>query len=569
MFVAGLAAFLLARPAALENQPPPTPIPRYELVLTVVLVVLVMGVAIGLRFWRYDQVPYGVEQNELEWTVGAAHATYTDVDVPTSLYQRRYLPTSSFQERVFFDAFGMDVQSARLENAVFSTGAVLLFYFLVLVLSGRTPALIATFLMAISTLHIASARQANVESHVLFWAILSYLLFWLAVRQQSALLFLATGISVVLGLWTHETYNMTLAVLTVSIGLFALMSWRRWRQQALCMGMFFLPVALVARSEKEYLDSHHGYHFAQFNQTRDALHGPIWHQAWSWIEYFSGNLQTLFDNVFVHQTAPAYEFPMIRPNGAMLMAVVFPLASLGLLLVVRRPQRREHIFLVLWVGLQMLIVPAVLGADWGRVLLPATPALFVLAGLGGALAFQHVGPIFGTRRWLMYGSAVLLAVALVGVGARAYFYEVTDPEDRLIRRELVDVLNAQRDTPAYVILPRASGETTPRDRLFRPTSAELRFLLGQPPDIMAAQYRVRSVVSDQLVQAIRDPRREPWAAGPVRLVMEHRNQDPRLPVPEDIATVRACYTMNQVYSGTYFDVFEIPSDSLAHPTCAT
>ena len=169
--VAAATLFVAAKPwtwPVLE----PTGSRGYQRCLTFALVVAVLGVAIGLRFWRLGDVPYGIEQDEMAWTVGAAHATYADgyneLTVQTYSYQRDLLPVSAFQERLFFDRFGMSIGSARLENAVFSTAAVALFFLLMLQVAGSSAALIATFLLATSTLHIASSRQAHAEAHVLF-----------------------------------------------------------------------------------------------------------------------------------------------------------------------------------------------------------------------------------------------------------------------------------------------------------------------------------------------------------------------------------------------------------------
>ena len=571
LFVAGAALFVLARPWSSWAEPQPAVSRGYQRYLTIILLVALLGVAIGLRFWRLGDVPYGIEQDEMAWTVGAAHATYSnlydEVSVQTYSYQRELLPTSSFQERIFFDRFGMSIGTARLENAVFSTAAVALFYLLVSQFARRSAALIATFFLAISTLHVASARQAHVESHVLFWVMVSYLLFWLAVRHRSPLLSLATGVSVVIGFWTYETYNMTLAVIAASFVGFALVDMRHWRFHVLNIALFLVPIGLIARQELHHAQSRRSFQFERFDAFHATVDGPVWKQGWDWLTYFSDNLRTLFENLFVRQTRPAYEFPMVRPDGPMVLAAALPLAALGLLLVLRLPKRREHSFLLLWLLFQLLTVPAVLGIGWGRVLLPATPSLFVLAGIGGACVLELLVAAYGRRGWVVLGSALLLAAVLVGIGARAYFSEVQDPEDRRIRREVVDVVGAQRDTSAFILVPVPAGQLTPREGLLRPTVAEMRFLLGKPPDLGAAELRFRYVDRGSLLSGVRTARSAQWLSGPLLILMPHRNQDPRLPVPPEEAGVRGCYDVKAIFEGTYVDMLQISEASLSSPHC--
>jgi hypothetical protein len=567
LFILGAALFVLGRPwswAEVEPSPPR----GYHRLLMIALVIAAIGVGAGLRFWRLGDIPYGIEQDEMAWTVGAAHATYSDaydeVNVQTYSFQRDLLPTSSFQERLFFDRFGMSLGTARLENAVFSTAAIVVFYLLVSRLAGGTTALIATLLLAISTLHIASARQAHVESHVLFWVVLSYLLFWLAVRQRSLALSLATGISMVLGLWTYETYNMTVAVIVGSFFLFAFSDRKRWRFHIQSMALLLLPLALITREEIRHAGARRSFQFSRFDAMRASLHGPIWERAWHILSYFGDNLRTLFENVFVRQTSPGFEFPMIRTAGPMVMAAVLPLAALGVLLILRAPARREHIFVLLWMALQLLTVPMVLGVGWGRVLLPGVLVLFVLAGTGGAFLLKRLASAYGRQSWVVAGTTLVLGVALVAVGARAYFYEVQDPEDRVIRREVVDTISAQRDTSAFVMIPSKSGQITPREGLLRPSAADMRFLLGKPPDLAAAEKRFRYANIDDLLKQVQSTH---WTSGPLDILMPHRNQDPRLPVPPQEAGVRDCYDVKAISTGKYVDMLQITEESLANPDC--
>jgi hypothetical protein len=542
----------------------------YQRCLTFALVVAVLGVAIGLRFWRLGDVPYGIEQDEMAWTVGAAHATYSDgydeLSVQTYSFQRDLLPVSAFQERLFFDRFGMSIGSARLENAVFSTAAVVLFFLLMLQFASRSAALIATFLLATSTLHIASSRQAHAEAHVLFWVMLSYVLFWLAVRHRSLTLSLASGVTVVIGFWTYETYNMTLAVIAASLVLFAVMDLKRWRFHAVNAALFLLPFGLIAQQEVHHARARRSFQFERFDAFRASIHGPIWQQGWDWLTYFSDNLRTLLENLFVRQSRPAFEFPMVRPDGPMVLAVALPLAAVGLLLMLRAPRRTEHVFLLLWISLQLLTVPMVLGIGWGRVILPATPALFALAGTGGAFVLEGLSRAYGRQGWLVGGATLLVAVALVGTGVRAYFYEVQDPEDRRIRREVFDVVAAQRDTQSLILLPVRTGVSTPREALLQPSGALMRFLLAKPPDLSSADRRYRYVDGTNLLQEVHDAH---WDTGPVLILMPHRNQDPRLPVPPEERGVRRCYDVSAISVGKYVDMLEIPKESLLNPHCVT
>lgn len=568
LFIAGTVIFVFMSLSSLRRQQIQTESSyRHHSLVAIALLIAVLAVGGSLRFWNLGQAPYGIEQDEMTWTVGAAHASYPDrsyeATVPTYREQREHLPMSSFQEHLFFDHFGVSIETARLENATLSTAAIAVFYLLALQLTSPPGALIATFFLAISTLHIASARQAHVESHVLFWVFGSYCLFWMAVRHRSVLLFLATGISAVIGLWTYETYNTTIAVIVGSFVITALRDLRHWRFHAVSLAVFLVPIGLVAQDAFRHAQARHAYQFQTFDAFRGTVDGPLWKQGWEWLTYFSDNLRSLFEDLFVKQTRPAYEFPMVRPSGPMVLAVVIPLALLGLLLVLRAPRRQEHGFLLVWLPVQLLAVPAILGAGWGRVLLPATPALFVLAGVGGAFLMQQLRFAFGRQAWAPIMAIFVLGITLVGLGARAYFSEVQDPEDRRIRREVVDAVAAERDTEAFILLPVPQGQVLPRERLLRPSPSGMRFLLGKPRDLKSAEHRYRYVRLGDLLEGVRAAP----VSRPVMILMPHRNQDPRIPVPPEEVGVRRCYDVEAAFIGEYVDMLEITSEARATSHC--
>lgn len=564
LFGGGAALFLLRETRCQAAPEKENAFPRLPAPYLLLLVAAVLAVGAGLRFWRIGDVPYGIEHDEMSWTVAAAHVTYTDLDVYQSGVQRHFVPVSSVQERVFFDLCGMSIEAARLEVAFFSTVAVALFYLFVRHITNDFIALIATFFLAISTLHISAARQANVESHILFWVVLTYLLFWLAVKHRSVLLFFGTGISVVLGLWTYDTYNMTAAVVAAALAVFTVTDLQRWRFHALGAAALLLPIVPVAETEFTYIDRRHPDHFRKFDALRESLHGPIWEQVWDWLSYFGGNLRGLLENLFQRQTNA--DFLLVRPEWPLVLAGVLPLAALGLLLVLRAPARAGHLFVLLWLALQLLFVPVVLGTALARVLLPGSLAVFVLAGVGAWHVLRHLlDGEGGGRRVVVVGATLLVGALLVGVGANMYFSEIRDPADRRMAREWVDLVAAQRDTSAHIVIPYTPGED---DYLYRRRD-QMRFAVGKPPDLKAAEARYDYVPFGELLPEVSRFGSGPEASGPVLILLERRVQEERPSARSSVEALRHCCRAETVNRGTYFELLRISEEALPGSCCPT
>ncbi len=142
---------------------------------------------------------------------GSDELTYTEValaiangqwDVSTYTGAVRYgvnLPNA-----LFMTLFGASEYSANLWSLLCSVGEVALIFALAYRLWGRRAALLSAAVMIVLPLHVHFGGRLMADAPLAFFITLSFVLFWVAEKRQSAAWYFATGLAAGLAFWMKE-----------------------------------------------------------------------------------------------------------------------------------------------------------------------------------------------------------------------------------------------------------------------------------------------------------------------------------------------------------------------------
>ena len=515
-------------------------------------VLLVAGL---LRFVGLGRFPLGIHGEENVWTWQVATVLFSDERPWPTTWYFAGVPVSYFQEWPFFKLFGLNYIAPRYEVAFFGTVAVGLFYILAKKLTSTRPALLATVLLATSMVGLASSRGAFVQSHVLFWTILAYLLYISAVDSRRLSLFLLTGGALALGLLTYQTFATALAVIALH---FTWGMWERrreWKTHLTSAALLSAPVLVIWPRAWEYLESQRP-HVTGSEASLTNIQGGFLDNPAGYIGGLWDNITTLLSDAFYRQVYADYL--VHRPSGPVVLAAVTALLLAGLVYLLVHFRHRGYQFVMLWFALQFFFSPLILGAPFIRATLPAYPALYLIAAVGFIAIVSCFSPRFSVLRPAFGAIAVAVVVMIGATGATAYFHETLDTDGR-DRRELSDQLASLTENSTRVLLPYVpdSGDPLEFERY------NIRFVVaGAVGGFSEADRYYRLIQIEEVLPEIQsgDPH-IPKVAVIYRPAAPNISEARRTQV---LAAIKACYPNAQHEQGEYFTTLLVPSwqDSL-------
>jgi hypothetical protein len=131
--------------------------------LEIALVLTVVALAAFGRLFDLQTLPYGIEGDEAKWTGEVVWLGIRGLPDLSGLYHRDALPTSFYMQTPFHKLLGPSIFAARLEVALFSILATLLFYLFLRRLANKPLALLSAWLLSASIFDISASRLANVR----------------------------------------------------------------------------------------------------------------------------------------------------------------------------------------------------------------------------------------------------------------------------------------------------------------------------------------------------------------------------------------------------------------------
>lgn len=112
-------------------------------------------------------------------------------------------PLYSVACRISIAAFGLSEVSVRLPSVIMGIAALPVLYMLARPLTGREPALLAAFLLALSAFHIDHSTEARGYAGMMLFALLSSHFFLQAIRTRSAHSWVYFTLCTFLGMYCH------------------------------------------------------------------------------------------------------------------------------------------------------------------------------------------------------------------------------------------------------------------------------------------------------------------------------------------------------------------------------
>lgn len=109
----------------------------------------------------------------------------------------------SLQAKVAVVFFGKSVWALRVPALLFGLGSIVLLWVMARAVASRTPALLATFLMAISYHHVWFSQNARGYTGLLFWTMLATLLLVEGLKRPRWRTWTGYGICVAAAMYTH------------------------------------------------------------------------------------------------------------------------------------------------------------------------------------------------------------------------------------------------------------------------------------------------------------------------------------------------------------------------------
>jgi hypothetical protein len=507
-------------------------------------VILILGLLLLTSFNRLyalRAVPYGIEGDEAKWTSEAVNLGMRGVPDSSGEYHRDALPVSYYLQIPLHRLLGPSLYAARLTVVFLSIIGTLLFYWLLRQISNIPLAALSTYFLSISIFDISASRLANVESFVKIWPILALALLALAVRMRRWQVYGLSGLAIALGMLTYDTVWPVFGV-AVLIGIIELLRQRENRQAGMAsLGALIAPTLLALPVIVPYLASRLPY----YELDEKGLDTEI---ASKLAEYFGNVIYTWFITLKT-------DFLYNRP-GPLLNALLLPWLVLGLVIACSLVKKKVSYWTLLWVGLVIFPVPILANSPMGRVYYPALPAVYALVALGIFFFWKEIDRFFGrTFRPMSLAISLVPLVWLPFANLFIYFNEVSDAEDRLMRREIGEFAAQAAGDDALILLPATPGLDTPLNNEYQ----------------MLELYMLQKVASTELSTAYR-------YVPPEELFFRIRSEAPNHRKIEVIFdklvtqfladSLKLCYPQGMLTEGKYFSRFSLNSSAAEQKGCS-
>ena len=493
--------------------------------------------------------PYGIEGDELKWTVEVVRSMVDGEFIEATEYHLSSLPVSFYMQALFVRLFGAGILSARLAAVVFSIAAGAAFYALARRLAGARVAWLATFLLGISLLDVSASRLANVESLVKLWPIASLLALAWALDSRRTAGFVAAGALVGLGLLTYDTLAPLLIVGFLLL-FYDLHRLRVPRRQAIRFtAAYAAPQLLVLPVAATYWFGRLQY----YELGNKGLESGT-------LERLARYAQELWQALFA-RAAPDF---LYNRHGPLFESLLVPWLLCGALLGLLLWRRGRFAWALVVAALFFLPVPIVTHSPMGRVLYPGLPAAYFFMAVAMVAVYGEVRRLLGDA-----AAPALLTLAAIGLVQLAIlnqyisFNEIEDPEDRRIRRELYDIAAEIQGVGTQGIFPYLPAADDPieseRDYAIW---LGMRSRVSRPADMQTPVFPAAPSLLPTL-SAMASPE-----AG-VTVVWDASRQLRREERDALLATFLRCYPTAQPEAGEFFDRFTITQEAMSRPECVS
>lgn len=424
----------------------------------VLLLVGIAALALALRLFRFDDLPFGVWYDEAEHGLQALRILESERFRPVFEGAINGPAHFLYLTALSFEWFGVSVQSIRLVSVVFGVLAVVASYWVGAELFGRSVGLLLALFLAASSWALTFSRfgMFATMSTPLF-TLLTAAFVLRGLRTQRLLDYALAGLWLGLGLCFYTSFRLfvpAVYLLLVHWALYERLARRRWpsRNFWIGVGLLTLIAALVAAPVGLYAYKHPDIFWARVEKTfifADKSEAERWPALWANVRR-----HLLMFNVFGDPNGRHN-----LPGNPMLDAVTAPLLVVGAAYALRRMAQPAYLFLLLWMlfGLMGGALSLDFEAPQSLRANAALPVAYILAAL--PLATLSRAWMLAAGRYYPHAlraPALLLAIAVIGLNAYTYFvrqandfavWNAYSTPETLTARLLADL---DPDTDAYV-----------------------------------------------------------------------------------------------------------------------
>jgi hypothetical protein len=493
------------------------------------------------RLYTLHTIPYGIEGDEAKWTSEAVNLGIRGIPDTSGEYHRDALPVSYYLQIPLHRLLGPSIFAARLTVVILSIIATLIFYWLLRQITTVPLAAIATYLLSTSVFDISASRLANVESFVKIWPILGLALLALAVRTRRWQIYGLSGLAIALGMLTYDTVWPLMGV-TLIIALVELIRQRESRYASVSsIAAFIAPTLLALPILVPYLTSRMPY-YAFKDKGFDIEVGA------TLLQNFGNVIRTWFVSL-------RSDFLYNRP-GPLLNAVLLPLLVLGFVIALSLIRKRVAYWTLIWAGLVIFPIPILAASPMGRVYYPALPAVYTLVALGIFFFWKEINRFVGTNlRPLLIAAALVPLVWLPFANLFIYFNEVSDADDRLMRREIGELAAQAAGEDTLILLPATPGADTPLNNEYQ--MLELFMMQKVPSSKIATAYL--HVAPEELLSSIDS---NSAAYQKMEVIIDNEQTEALA------GTLQLCYPQGVFTKGVYFSRFSLSHAALGYLNCS-
>ena len=214
------------------------------------LLLLILLLAIFLRFWQLGLVPVGVTHDELGYIYNSYSISQTGKNVfgeflplLSWLYIGNFpfLPVPIYMSVPFFWFFGLSAFVGRLPSAILGTLDVFLLYILVKQIFNKTSlALLSALFLAISPWHLHFSRSAYDPNFALFFYLLGIVIFIYEVRSKKLQIF--SVVAMLFAIFSYRGMNPIFPILVIALVWYGIAFLNMSRKQLV---IFFVSVGFV------------------------------------------------------------------------------------------------------------------------------------------------------------------------------------------------------------------------------------------------------------------------------------------------------------------------------------
>ena len=523
----------------------PLPSPTWE----IALFAAALAVTILARVSFLDLQPYGIEGDELKWTVEVVRSMVDGQFVEATEYHLASVPVSFYMEALFLRLFGPGIPSARLATVVYSIVASIAFYALARRLAGPRVAWLATFLLGISLLDVSASRLANVESLVKLWPIAGLLALTWALDSRRTVGFVIAGALVGLGLLTYDTVAPLLIVgfIVLFYDLHRLKIPRR--DSIRSVAAYVAPQLLVLPVAATYWIGRLQYYDLGNKGLDQGL-----------LKTLALDAQSLAHALFT-RAVPDF---LYNRDGPLFESLLSPWLIGGVLLGVVLWRRARLFWVLVFAAFFFLPVPIVAQSAMGRVLYPGLPAAYFFMAISMAAVYSELRRLLGDdARPLLITLAAIGLVQLAVLHQYISFNEIEDPSDRQIRREILDIAGEVQASGALGIFPYmpAADDPIQAEELYA-IWLGMRGRVRQPSD-MQSPLVIPAPSLLPTLSGLTPPRKGFAIVWDISWTVEREARDALL------AAFLRCYPRAERMAGDFFDRYFLSPAALTAPACGS